>query len=256
MNNIHSSAIIHPKAKIGKNVEIGPFSQVENNVSIGDNTIIGSNVLIKRFSNIGKDCKIFNGAVIGEVPMDLKFNGEKSKLLIGDRTTVREFATIHRGTIERGFTQIGSDCLIMSYGHVAHDVIIGDNVIVSISVKIAGHVEIDDFAIIGGCTPVHQFCKIGKYAFIGGGRLVLKDIPPFILASGEPLKFTGINVVGLRRKGFNLNSRKKIKEIYNIIYNSKYNLSQAVKYIEKNFSEDNELNTILDFIERSERGIV
>ncbi len=256
MKNIHSSAIIHPNSKIGKNVEIGPFSIVENNVTIGDNTVIGPNVLIKSYSYIGKDCKIFNGAVVGEVPMDLKFKGEKSKLIIGDRTTIREFATLHRGTIERGFTQIGSDCLIMSYGHIAHDVIIGDNVIVSISVNIAGHVEVDDFAIIGGCTPVHQFCKIGKYAFIGGGRLVLKDVPPYILASGEPLKFAGINVVGLRRKGFSLSSRKKIKEIYNIIYNSEYNLSQAVKYIKETFNGDNELKTILDFIKRSERGIV
>ena len=125
--------------------------------------------------------------------MDLKFSGEKSKLVIGDRTTIREFSTIHRGTKDRGITQIGSDCLIMAYGHVAHDVIIGNNVIVSISVNIAGHVEVDDHAIIGGCTPVHQFCKIGKHAFIGGGRLILQDIPPYILATGEPLKYSGIN---------------------------------------------------------------
>ncbi len=256
MNNIHSSAIIHPKSKIGKNVEIGPFSIIENNVSIGDNTIIGPNVLIRKFCDIGEECKIFNGAVLGEVPMDLKFNGEKSKLIIGNRTTVREFATLHRGTSERGFTQVGSDCLIMSYGHVAHDVIIGNNVIISISVNLAGHVEIDDYAIVGGCTPVHQFCKIGKYAFIGGGRLVLKDVPPYVLASGEPLKFSGINVIGLRRRGFNLESRKKIKEIYNIIYNSKYNLSHAISHIKKTFDKDDEVKTILDFIKRSDRGII
>ena len=137
-----------------------------------------------------------------------------TKLIIGDRTIIREFATLHRGTVDRGLTKVGSDCLIMSYGHVAHDVIIGNHVIVSISVNIAGHVEIDDYAIIGGCTPVHQFCKIGKHAFIGGGRLILQDVPPYILATGEPLKYSGINSVGLRRRKFNLESRTLIKKAY------------------------------------------
>ena len=209
--NIHPTAIIDKNAILGKNIKIGPFTIIEESVEIGDNVEIGPNVLIRKYTSIGNNCNIFNGAVVGEVPMDLKFSGEQSKLVIGDRTTIREFSTIHRGTKDRGVTQIGSDCLIMAYGHVAHDVIIGNNVIVSISVNIAGHVEVDDYAIIGGCTPVHQFCKIGEHAFIGGGRLILQDIPPYILATGEPLKYSGINSVGLRRRSFNLEARKKIK---------------------------------------------
>ena len=256
MSKIHPSAIVDKKSDIGKNVEIGPFSIIEENVKIGDNTKIGPNALIRSYTSIGAGCSIFNGAVIGEIPMDLKFDGEKSKLVIGDRTIIREFSTIHRGTKDRGITKIGSDCLIMSYGHVAHDVVIGDNVIVSISVNIAGHVEVDDYAIIGGCTPVHQFCKIGKHAFIGGGRLILQDIPPYILATGEPLKYSGINSVGLRRRKFNLESRKTIKRVYSLIYQSELNLSQAVKKIKSDFELTDEVKTILDFINRSDRGLI
>ena len=256
MSKIHPSAIVDKKSDIGKNVEIGPFSIIEKNVKIGDNTKIGPNALIRSYTSIGTGCSIFNGAVIGEIPMDLKFDGEKSKLVIGDRTIIREFSTIHRGTKDRGITKIGSDCLIMSYGHVAHDVVIGDNVIVSISVNIAGHVEVDDYAIIGGCTPVHQFCKIGKHAFIGGGRLILQDIPPYILATGEPLKYSGINSVGLRRRKFNLESRKTIKRVYSLIYQSELNLSQAVKKINSDFELTDEVKTILDFINRSDRGLI
>ena len=202
------------------------------------------------------DCEVFNGAVIGEIPMDLKFNGEDSKLIIGDRTIVREFCTLHRGTKESGITKIGSDCLIMSYGHVAHDVVIGNNVIISISVNIAGHAEIDDFAIIGGCTPVHQFCKIGKHAFVGGGRLVLKDVPPYILATSEPLKYSGINSVGLRRRKFSLESRTLIKKAYHLIYRSDLNVSQAVKKIKSDLIQKDEIKTILNFIDKSDRGLI
>ena len=256
MDKIHPTAIIHKDAVIGKNVEIGPFTIIEKHVEIGNKTKIGPNVLIRDYSYIGKECNIFNGAVIGEIPMDLKFSGEKSKLIIGDRTIIREFSTLHRGTQDKGVTQIGSDCLIMAYGHIAHDVSIGDNVIVSISVNIAGHVEVDDYAIIGGCTPVHQFCKIGKHAFIGGGRLILQDVPPYILATGEPLKYSGINSVGLRRREFSPESRKEIKKAYQLIYQSKLNLSQAIKKIEKDFKNTDEIKTILNFIKKSDRGLI
>ena len=256
MDNIHPTAIIDESVNIGDNVQIGPFSILEEDVSIGDNTKIGPNVLIRKYTTIGNQCDIFNGAVIGEIPMDLKFEGEKSKLIIGDRTIIREFSTIHRGTKDRGVTKIGSDCLIMAYGHIAHDVIIGNNVIVSISVNIAGHVDVDDYAIIGGCTPVHQFCKIGEHAFIGGGRLILQDIPPYILATGEPLKYAGINSVGLKRRDFNLESRKIIKKVYAQIYQSDCNLSQAVDRINSEFDKTDEVKTILKFIERSDRGLI
>ena len=255
-NLIHPSAIVDKDSIIGNNVEVGPFSIIEKNVSIGDNTKISSNVLIKENSAIGSDCNIFKGAVIGEIPMDLKFEGEDSSLKIGDRTTVREFCTLHRGTKDKKITKIGSDCLLMSYVHIAHDVIVGNNVIVSISVNIAGHAEVDDYAIIGGCTPVHQFCKIGKHAFIGGGRLILQDIPPYILATGEPLKFAGINSVGLRRRKFSLSSRTQIKKAYNLIYQSGLNLSQAIAKIKSNFENTDEINTILEFIKRSDRGLI
>ncbi|MAV65231.1 MAG: acyl-[acyl-carrier-protein]--UDP-N-acetylglucosamine O-acyltransferase [Candidatus Marinimicrobia bacterium] len=255
--SIHETAIVDKKAKIGKNVYVGPFSIIQGRVKIGDNTKIGSNVLIKDFSDIGSNCNIFNGAVIGELPMDLKFEGEKSKMIVGNNTTIREFCTLHRGTKDRGFTKVGSNCLLMSYVHIAHDVIVGDNVIVSISVNIAGHVEIDDFATIGGCTPVHQFCKIGKYAFIGGGRVVLKDVPPYILATGEPIRYAGVNTVGLKRKHFSADTIKKIKRVYSLIYQSKYNLSQAIDQVERKFDlTNNEINIILNFIKKSDRGIV
>ena len=188
--------------------------------------------------------------------MDLKYEGEDSKLIVGDRTTIREFCTLHRGTKNKEVTIIGSDCLLMPYSHVAHDVIIGDNVIVSISVNIAGHVEVDDYAIIGGCTPVHQFCKIGQHAFIGGGRVILQDVPPYILATGEPLKYAGINSVGLRRRSFDLKKRKTIKKAYSLIYQSDLNITQAVERIKNDFEALDEIKIILDFIERSDRGLI
>ena len=255
-NLIHSTAIVDKDSVIGENVEIGPFSIVEKNVIIGDNTKISSHVLIKEYSTIGSECQIFKGAVIGEVPMDLKFEGEKSSLKIGDRTTVREFCTLHRGTKDKEITKIGSDCLLMSYSHVAHDVVIGDNVIVSISVNIAGHAEVDDYAIIGGCTPIHQFCKVGKHAFIGGGRLILQDVPPYILATGEPLKYAGINSVGLRRRKFSATARSQIKKAYSLIYQSGLNLSQAIDKIKNDFEKTDEIEVILKFIERSDRGLI
>ena len=256
MRKIHKTSIVHENALIGENVEIGPFSIIEQHVEIGDNTKIGPNVLVRNYTSIGMDCKIFNGAVIGEVPMDLKFNGEDSKLTIGDRTVIREFCTLHRGTKEVGLTKIGSDCLIMSYGHVAHDVIIGDNVIVSISVNIAGHAEVDDFAIIGGCTPVHQFCKIGKHAFIGGGRLILQDVPPYIIVSGAPLRFVGINKIGLERRGFGKETREIIKQAYRKYFVSKLNRGQAIDYIKRSLPQIEEIKNIVEFIDSSERGII
>ena len=255
-NLIHSTAIVDKDAIIGDNVEIGPFSIVEKNVKIGDNTKISSSALIKEYSTIGSECQIFKGAVIGEIPMDLKFEGEESRLEIGDRTTVREFCTLHRGTKDKKITKIGSDCLLMSYSHVAHDVEIGNHVIISISVNIAGHAEVDDYAIIGGCTPVHQFCKVGKHAFIGGGRLILQDVPPYILATGEPLRYAGVNSVGLRRRNFSPSSRAQIKKAYSLIYQSELNISQAVDKIKSDFDRTDEIDVILEFIERSDRGLI
>ncbi len=209
---INRTAIISKKSIIGKNVSIGPYCIIEDDVVIGDNTSIGPYSIIKKFTEIGNDCRIFSHCVLGEIPQDKKFNNEITKLIIGDRNTIREFCTINRGTDESGKTIIGNDCLFMAYVHVAHDCILKNDIILANGVQLGGHVEINDFAIVGGMTPVHQFCKIGKYAFVGGGLRVVQDVPPFIIANGEPLKFSGINILGLRRRKFNSLDRDKIKK--------------------------------------------
>tara|TARA_B100002052_G_scaffold286038_1_gene299490 strand:- start:25514 stop:26278 length:765 start_codon:yes stop_codon:yes gene_type:complete len=253
---INRTAIISKKSIIGKNVSIGPYCIIEDDVVIGDNTSIGPYSIIKKFTEIGNDCRIFSHCVLGEIPQDKKFNNEITKLIIGDRNTIREFCTINRGTDESGKTIIGNDCLFMAYVHVAHDCILKNDIILANGVQLGGHVEINDFAIVGGMTPVHQFCKIGKYAFVGGGLRVVQDVPPFIIANGEPLKFSGINILGLRRRKFNSLDRDKIKKIYKLIYNSEYNVSQAINYINENFKNIEYINDIVSFIKSSKRGII
>ena len=229
--NIHSTAIISPKAHLGNNITVGPFSIIEDDVNIGDDCVIGPNVVIYNGARLGKEIKIFQGASISNRPQDLKFADEETLFEIGDGTTIREFATLHRGTIESGISKVGKNCLLMAYTHVAHDCKIGDNVILANLVQLGGHVEIDDWVIIGGASVVHQFVKIGKHVMIGGGYRVPSDVPPYILAAGEPLKYSGLNSVGLRRRGFSNEEIQKIKDIYTIIYGKKYNLSQAKENI-------------------------
>ena len=253
---IHKTAIISKKSRIGKNVSIGAYCIIEDDVIIGDNTSIGPYSLIKKFTEIGKDCRIFSHCVIGEIPQDKKFKDEITKLIIGDNNTIREFCTINRGTEESGETIIGNNCLFMAYVHVAHDCILKNDIILANGVQLGGHVEINNFAIIGGMTPVHQFCKIGKYAFVGGGLRVVQDVPPFIIANGEPLKFSGINILGLRRRKFNSEDRDEIKKIYKLIYNSEHNISQAINYINENYKNVEYINDIVDFIQSSKRGII
>tara|TARA_B100001029_G_C15053809_1_gene452796 strand:+ start:1089 stop:1865 length:777 start_codon:yes stop_codon:yes gene_type:complete len=254
---IHPTAIIESSAQIGNNVTIGPLAIIENNVIIGDDTTISSHATIKEFSKIGSNCKIFQSAVIGEIPQDLKFDGEKTNLIIGDNTTIREFCTLNRGTSESNKTQIGNNVLLMAYVHIAHDCLIGDNVILANGVQLGGHVKIENHAIIGGTTPIHQFCKIGEYAMVGGGFRVVQDVPPYILAAGEPLKFNGLNSLGLRRKGFSANKRKAIKEAYKYIYNSELNVNSAIQKIKSKLDFNiPEIQKIILFIEKSERGLV
>lgn len=255
-NNISQSAIIHPSVKLDESIYIGPFVIIEEDVSIGKNTWIDAHVHIKSFTRIGENCKIFNGAVLGEIPQDLKFRGEISELIIGNDTTVREFCTLNRGTKDSGKTKIGNNCLLMAYVHVAHDCIIGDYSILSNGVQLGGHVEIGNHAIIGGMTPVHQFCKIGDFAFIGGGLRIVQDVPPFILAMGEPLKFSGLNSIGLRRNNFSAEIRQKIKKTYSLIYQSDLNTSQAVINIKDMFEAIPEITQIVEFIENSDRGLI
>jgi UDP-N-acetylglucosamine acyltransferase len=254
--SIHPSAVVDPGAKIGPGAAIGPFSVVEGDVEIGAGTRIDSNVRIAAGARIGKDCRVFHGAVVGEIPQDLKFGGEDSLAIIGDRTCVREYVTVHRGTRAQRKTEIGEDCLLMAYSHVAHDCRIGSHVILVNAVQLGGEVTVDDWATIGGLSGAHQFTHIGKHAFIGGGYRCTQDVPPFIVAAGEPLKFSGLNVVGLRRRGFSKETIEQLKEAYRLIYRSEFNISQALEQIRSGFEQTEEIREIVSFIQHSERGII
>ena len=253
---MHKTAIISPKSKIDSNVDIGPFSIIEDNVSIKKNCKIHSHVVIKSGTSIGENCEIFSGSILGGIPQDLKYNGEDTKLEIGDNNIIREYTTIHKGTIDKVTTKIGNNCMLMAYSHVAHDSTIKNNVILSNSVQVGGHVYIDDFAIIGGATPIHQFCKIGKYSFVGGGYRVVQDVPPFIKAMGEPLKYLGINSIGLARNNFSSKEILKIKKAYKILYRSEYNISEAVSILREEYLNNRGINEIIKFIDKSTRGII
>ncbi|OYT17195.1 MAG: acyl-[acyl-carrier-protein]--UDP-N-acetylglucosamine O-acyltransferase [Bacteroidetes bacterium 4572_77] len=249
-------AYVHPQAKIAKNVVIEPFVNIEKNVEIGEGTWIGSNVTIMEGARIGKNCKIFPGAVISAIPQDLKFEGEETTVKIGNNTTIREFVTINRGTKANMETIVGDDCLLMAYVHIAHDCIVGNNVILANGATLAGHIEIEDWAIIGGLSAVHQFVQVGKHAMISGGGMARKDVPPYTKAGREPLSYVGINSIGLRRRGFTPEQINQIQEIYRIIFLKNKNVTQAVNFIEANIPATPERDEILSFIARSTRGIM
>lgn len=249
-------ANIHPEAKIGKDVVIEPFVTIEKDVVIGDGCWIGANAVIKRYTSIGKNCKVFSGAVIGEIPQDLKFKGEVTTLEIGDNTTIREFVTLNRGTASRGKTVIGSNCLIMAYTHVGHDCILKNNIILGNACQVAGEVEIDDFAILSGGCLIHQFTRIGAHVMIQGGAKIGKDVPPFITAGRDPLVYAGLNAIGLRRRQFDGEKIKEIQEIYRIVYLKQMNNSQALDKIESDVAESAERDLIVGFIRGSQRGII
>lgn len=247
---------INPQAKIAENVQIGPFTTIDANVEIGEGCRIGSNVTILSGARIGKNVTIFPGAVVSGIPQDLKFRGEDTVAVIGDNTVLRECVTINRGTAAKGRTVVGNNCLIMAYSHIAHDCVVGDNVIVSNASQIAGEVEIDDFAIIGGGSLIHQFCHIGTHVMMQGGALVNKDVPPYSMVGREPLAYTGINVVGLRRRGFSAQTIDEIANIYRIIYNSGRTITEAATYIEQTLPATPERDIIVDFVRHAERGLV
>jgi UDP-N-acetylglucosamine acyltransferase len=251
-----SMTSVHPDAIIGKNVVIENFSTVYGDVKIGDNTWIGPNVTIMDGARIGNNCRIFPGAVISAIPQDLKFTGEITTVEIGENTTIRECVTINRGTKSKGRTVVGSNCLIMSYVHIAHDCLIGNHCVLVGYVGLAGEVEVEDWATLGGGSMVHQFVRIGTHAFIQGGSKVGKDVPPYILAGREPLAFAGLNIVGLRRRNFSQEKIGELNEIYRTIYQKGMNHSDAVNYIELHFSVSAERDHILAFIRSSERGII
>jgi UDP-N-acetylglucosamine acyltransferase len=247
---------IHPDAKIGNNVTIEPFSTIYNNVEIGDNTWIGPNVTIFEGARIGKNCRIFPGAVISAIPQDLKFKGEASITEIGDNTNIRECVTINRGTVDRMKTIIGSNCLLMAYVHIAHDCILGNNVIIANSVNLAGHVTIEDWVILEGLAAVQQFVSIGAHAFITGGSLVRKNVPPFTKAAREPLQYVGINSVGMRRRGFSNETILEVEDIYRTLYVKGYNVTNAISIIEQEAPVSKEKEQILNFIRESKDGIM
>ena len=247
---------VHPGAKIDKSVVIEPFVTIENNVVIGRGTWVASNVTIMEGARIGENCRIFPGSVISAIPQDLKFNGEDSVVEIGNNTTIRECATINRGTSVTGKTIIGKNCLIMAYSHVAHDCLIGNNCVIANSVALAGHVTIGDYAILGGNAAVHQFVTIGKHSMISGGSLVRKDIPPYVKAAREPLSFIGINSIGLRRRGFTEEKITEIQNIYRILFQKNNNNSQAVIKIEAELKSSPERDEITSFVRNSRRGIM
>lgn len=253
---IQPLSFIDPSAKIGNNVVIDPFSVIHKNVEIGDGTWIGSNVTIMEGARIGKNCKIFPGAVISAVPQDLKFMGEDSTAEIGDRTTIREFVTINRGTVDRHKTVVGSDCLIMAYCHIAHDCIVGDGCILANGVTLAGHINIGHHANIGGLTAVQQFISIGHHTYVGGGSLIRKDIPPFIKAAKEPTMYMGINSVGLRRRGYSNEQINQIQDIYRIVYLKGNTISKAIEIIETEMSPSSDRDEILLFMLKSKKGIM
>ena len=249
-------AYVHPQAKIARNVVIEPFTTIHNNVKIGPGTWIGSNVTIMEGAIIGKNCRIFPGAVISAIPQDLKFNDEETTVVIGDNVTIRECVTINRGTSDRMKTKIGDNCLIMAYCHVAHDTFVGDNCIFSNNTTLAGHVTIGNNVVLAGMVAIHQFASVGNHAFVTGGSLVRKDVPPFVKAAREPLSYVGINSVGLRRRGFSTEKIREVQNIYRILFQKNYNNSQAIDIIEAEMEATPERDEIVQFIKDSHRGIM
>lgn len=253
---IQPLAYIHPQAKIADNVVVEPFAVIHKDVEIGEGTWIGSNVVIMDGARIGKNCRIFPGAVISGIPQDLKFAGEVTTVEIGDNTTIRECVTINRGTKDKYKTVIGSNCLIQAYSHIAHDCVVGNYCIFSNSTTLAGHVTIGDNVVLAGLVAIHQFVHVGSHAFVTGGSLVRKDVPPFVKAAREPLSYVGINSVGLRRRGFTPEQINEIQEIYRLLFVKNNNVTKALDIIEAEIQPTEIRDEIVDFIRSSNRGVM
>jgi UDP-N-acetylglucosamine acyltransferase len=253
---ISNLAFIHQDAILGKDVTVEPFSYIAGNVIIGDGTWIGPSATIMDGARLGKNCKIFPSAVISGIPQDLKFTGEDTTAEIGDNTTIREGATVNRGTASVGKTVVGSGCLLMAYSHIGHDCCLKNNIIIGNFTGLAGEVKVDDYAILSGGTLVHQFARIGAHVIVGGGSKIRIDVPPFIKADRDPLSYLGLNTVGLTRRGFEKERIDEIHNIYRAIYQSNMNFSQALEFVENNFDPSDDRDYILEFIRKSERGII
>lgn len=256
MNKIHPTAIVSGKARLGDNITIAPYAIIEDDVEIGNDCEIGPNAVIYNGARISDRVIIKQGAAVSNVPQDLKYDGEEAYFYIGEDTVIREFATLHRGTKETGFSRVGKNCLLMAFCHIAHDVVIGDNCVIANACLIAGHAVVEDYVIIGGITPVHQFCKVGQHSMIGGAFRIVKDVPPYILAGSEPLKYAGLNSIGLKRRGFSNDDIMTLKKTYDLLYNSGLNFSQAKVKIKEELGEHNLVQNVLKFLDSCTRGII
>ncbi len=247
---------IHPQADIADNVVIEPFVSISKNVTVEEGTWIGPNVSIMEGARIGKNCKIFPGAVISAMPQDLKYNGEDSTVEIGNNVTVRECVTINRGTQYNNKTSVGDDCLLMAYVHIAHDCVIGNSAILANNVNLAGHINIGDFVVLGGMTAIHQFVQVGAHAYVSGGSLVRKDVPPYVKAGREPLSYVGVNSVGLRRSGYANDKINHILDIYRTLFVNNANISKGLGLVEAKVPATKERDEIISFIRGSVRGVM
>ncbi len=257
MAKIHPTAIVDPAAELAESVTVGPYSIIAGRVVVGPDTDIGSHVVIKEYTTIGARCRIFQFAALGEVPQDLKFAGEVSTPVIGDDNTIREFATMHRGTKGGGgVTKVGNGNLFMAYSHVAHDCLIGNGVIMSNAATLAGHITVEDRAILGGFVAVHQFSRIGRHAFIGGASAVSRDVPPYCMAVGNRAKLMGLNLVGLKRSGLADTALQALRQAYEILFNSELNTKEAVARVRQDVAPCPEVQHLLQFVENTERGLV
>lgn len=254
--NIHPTAVVSPDSVIGEGAEIGPYAVIGSDVHIGANTSIGSHCVIESHTDIGDHCKIYQFASIGGLPQDLKFRGEESRVVIGNHNTIREFVTINRATAQDiGVTIIGNHNLIMAYCHIAHNCKLADHIVMANAANLAGHVHVEDYAIVGGMTGVHQFTRIGAHCIIGGVSAVNKDIPPFVTASGNHAKLYGLNLIGLKRRGFTEDSIKALKQAYRIIFRSSLLLNTALEQVRNTVPDRPEVRQFIEFIQNSERGI-
>jgi UDP-N-acetylglucosamine acyltransferase len=255
-STIHPSAIIDHSAEIGADVNIGPYTVIEGSVVIGDGTTVGPHAIIGEYTNIGRQCRVFHGAAVGLIPQDMKFKGEKTRLRIGDRTTIREFCTLNRGTSALGETVIGNDCLLLAYSHVAHDCVLGDHVVVSNNLGMAGHVEVGSHVTIGGMCAIHQFTRIGDYAMIGAFSYVTQDVVPFALTGTEPVRVADVNKVKLERCGFSPERVVEIKRAFRILFRGKLKLEEATSSLTREFPGNEDVLRIIEFTKKSERGIL
>ena len=252
---IHPTALVDETAELAEGVTVGPYSIIGPGVSVGRGTRIAPHVLIERDTTVGEECVLHKGAVLGTDPQDLQYAGEPTRLVVGDRTVIREYCTLNRGTTALGYTTVGSDCLLLAYAHVAHDCRVGSNVVLSNSVNMGGHVAIDDWVVVGGGTQIHQFVRIGCHSFVGGASAVRKDIPPYVKAAGQPVQLYGLNSVGLQRRGFSEEARRELKRAYRLFFASNYNTSQALARARDELRALPEIDSFLAFFEESDRGV-